>query len=52
VPVAHGERLAELWPGAELDIWTSLGHFRILIDPDIVRKVVAFSSAPRRLLVP
>lgn len=52
VPVAHGDRLAELWPGAELDTWTSLGHFRILTDPDVVRKVVAFSSAPRTLPVP
>jgi pimeloyl-ACP methyl ester carboxylesterase len=52
VPVAHGDRLAGLWPGAELDTWTSLGHFRILTDPDVVRKVVAFSAAPRTLLVP
>ena len=52
VPVAQGDRLAGLWPGAELDTWTSLGHFRILTDPDVVRKVAAFSSAPRTLPVP
>ena len=52
VPVANGDRLAELWPGAELDTWTSLGHFRILTDPDVVRKVTAFSSVPRTLPVP
>jgi pimeloyl-ACP methyl ester carboxylesterase len=52
VPVANGDRLAKLWPGAELDTWTSLGHFRILTDPDVVRKVTAFSSAPRTLPVP
>jgi pimeloyl-ACP methyl ester carboxylesterase len=52
VPVAHGDRLAALWPGAELDTWTSLGHFRILTDADVVRKVTAFSAAPRTLLVP
>jgi pimeloyl-ACP methyl ester carboxylesterase len=52
VPVAHGDRLAALWTGAELDTWTSLGHFRILTDPDVVRKVTAFSSVPRTLPVP
>jgi pimeloyl-ACP methyl ester carboxylesterase len=52
VPVAGGDRLAGLWPGAELDTWTSLGHFRILADPDVVRKVTAFSSVPRTLPVP
>jgi pimeloyl-ACP methyl ester carboxylesterase len=52
VPIAHADRLTALWPGAELDTWTSLGHFRILTDPDVVRKVTAFSSAPRTLLVP
>jgi pimeloyl-ACP methyl ester carboxylesterase len=52
VPVASGDRLAGLWPGAELDTWTSLGHFRILTDPDVVRKVTAFSSVPRTLPVP
>jgi len=52
VPVANGDRLAKLWPGAELDTWTSLGHFRILTDPDVVRKVTAFSSVPRKLPVP
>jgi pimeloyl-ACP methyl ester carboxylesterase len=52
VPVASGDRLAALWPGAELDTWTSLGHFRILTDPDVVRKVTAFSSVPRTLPVP
>ena len=52
VPVVSGDRLAALWPGAELDTWTSLGHFRILTDPDVVRKVTAFSSVPRTLPVP
>lgn len=52
VPVASGDRLASMWPGAELDTWTSLGHFRILTDPDVVRKVAVFSSAPRTLPVP
>jgi acetyl esterase/lipase len=52
VAVAQGERLAAMWPGAEFDAWTSLGHFRILTDPDVVRKVTAFSSVPRTLPVP
>jgi len=52
VPAKSVERMKEMWPGAEFDPWTSLGHFRILIDPDVVRKVVAFSSVPRTLPVP
>ncbi|GAA1952241.1 alpha/beta hydrolase [Catenulispora subtropica] len=52
VPVSSGERLQAMWPGAEFDPWTSLGHFRILIDPDVVGKIVAFSSVPRTLPVP
>lgn len=57
VPAASGDRLAALWPGAEFDPWTSLGHFRILTDPDVVRRVAAFSSmsftpVPRTLPVP
>jgi pimeloyl-ACP methyl ester carboxylesterase len=52
VPVASGEYLHGMWPGAVFDPWTSLGHFRILVDPDVVRRVVSFSSAPRTLPVP
>lgn len=52
VPVASGEQLQRMWPGAVFDPWTSLGHYRILVDPDVVGKVVAFSAAPRTLPVP
>lgn len=52
VPVVQGDRLVGMWPGAALDTWTSLGHFRILTDPDVVRKIVAFSCSPRTLPVP
>ncbi|MFD0639189.1 alpha/beta fold hydrolase [Catenulispora yoronensis] len=52
VPAASGEHLKAMWPGAVLDPWTSLGHFRILIDPDVVRTVVTFSAVPRTLPVP
>jgi pimeloyl-ACP methyl ester carboxylesterase len=52
VPVQSGEQLKALWPGAQLDTWTSLGHFRILVDPDVVGRAAAFSSAPRTLPVP
>ena len=52
IPVAFGEQLKALWPGAEFDAWTSLGHYRILVDPDVVRQAAAFSSAPRTLPVP
>ena len=43
VPLAHGERLAALWPRAELDITDGLGHRRILRDPAVIARVVALA---------
>ncbi len=39
-------KLAEIWPGAELIATETLGHTRILRDPEIVRQVVAKVCEP------
>ena len=41
VPFVHGERIAAVWPGAELVATVDLGHRRILRDRDVIAKVVA-----------
>jgi pimeloyl-ACP methyl ester carboxylesterase len=46
VPVASGELLARLWPGAELMKTRGLGHRRILKDPAVIQRVVSFVAAP------
>lgn len=40
VPFAHGDRLAQLWPNARLEVSEGLGHRRILRDPAIIASVV------------
>ena len=50
VPIDNGERLAHAWPGSVLEITEGLGHRRILRDPLVVDRAVAFigdSSAAR-----
>jgi pimeloyl-ACP methyl ester carboxylesterase len=42
VPYAHGEEIANAWPGAQLVATTGLGHRAILRDPDVVRRTVEF----------
>jgi pimeloyl-ACP methyl ester carboxylesterase len=42
VPFVHGERLAALWPEAELHAPTGLGHRRILRDPAVIADAVRF----------
>lgn len=46
VPCAHGETLAAAWPGARVHRTTGLGHRRILRDPEVVRRAVAFLTDP------
>jgi pimeloyl-ACP methyl ester carboxylesterase len=46
VPCAHGRAIAAAWPRARLEVTTGLGHRRLLADPEVIRKVVAFVSAP------
>jgi pimeloyl-ACP methyl ester carboxylesterase len=45
VPWQHGRAVAALWPGAELAITEGLGHRRILRDPEVVARAVAFVAA-------
>jgi pimeloyl-ACP methyl ester carboxylesterase len=42
VPYAHGEEIANAWPGAQLVATAGLGHRAILRDPDVVRRTVEF----------
>ena len=38
----QGERLAAAWPNAQLHATTGLGHRRVLRDPDVIARAVAF----------
>ncbi len=40
VPVIHGERLAQQWGNAKLEVTEGLGHRRILRTPEVIAKVV------------
>jgi len=46
VPIASGELLARVWPGAELVKTRGLGHRRILKDPAVIGRIVSFVAAP------
>jgi pimeloyl-ACP methyl ester carboxylesterase len=45
VPVANGEAIAAAWPGAQLVTTGGLGHTRIVHDPQVVARAVAFVTA-------
>jgi pimeloyl-ACP methyl ester carboxylesterase len=45
VPYASADRIVRAWPAATLVTTTGLGHQRLLRDPEVVRKVVAFAAA-------
>ncbi len=45
VPLRCGELLASSWPGARLDVTEGLGHTRVLKDPGVISRLVAFISA-------
>lgn len=50
VPFREGQILARVWPGANWYATKGLGHRRILHDPEVVTRVVAFTadtSTPR-----
>jgi pimeloyl-ACP methyl ester carboxylesterase len=47
VPIASGELLARVWPGAELVRTRGLGHRRILKDPAVISRIVSFVASPR-----
>lgn len=42
VPIEEAEALARAWRGAELVRTQGLGHRRILADPEVIRRAVAF----------
>jgi pimeloyl-ACP methyl ester carboxylesterase len=42
VPYASGQRIASVWPGAELLTTEGLGHNRILSNPDVINSAVRF----------
>jgi pimeloyl-ACP methyl ester carboxylesterase len=51
IPWRHGAAVAAAWPGAVLHTTEGLGHRRILKDPDVVQRTVAFlkeGSEPAR----
>jgi pimeloyl-ACP methyl ester carboxylesterase len=41
----HGRAIASAWPGAQLVTTDGLGHRRILRDPDVLARAVAFVTA-------
>jgi len=42
VPFDQGLMIHEAWPNAELAAVDGLGHYRILKDPDVIERVIAF----------
>jgi pimeloyl-ACP methyl ester carboxylesterase len=46
VPLRCGELLAASWPGARLAVTEGLGHTRVLRDPNVTARVVAFLNDP------
>jgi pimeloyl-ACP methyl ester carboxylesterase len=44
VPFASAERIVRLWPRATLVATTGLGHRRVLRDPSVIDRVVAFAA--------
>ncbi len=42
VPWEHGAAIARSWPGAALHTTAGLGHRRILKDPEVIERAVAF----------
>lgn len=47
VPVAASQALHAAWPGSQLDTVTGLGHRRLLGDPGVIARSVAFLAAGR-----
>ena len=45
VPYASADRIVRAWPSATLVATSGLGHRRLLRDPDVIRRVVAFAAS-------
>jgi pimeloyl-ACP methyl ester carboxylesterase len=52
VPVGDGARIAAAWPGARLLETSGLGHQRLLRDPEVVARAVAFVADGARPACP
>ena len=48
MPWEDGNALARAWPNAELVSTSGLGHRRILDDPEVVKRAVAFVAQGER----
>ena len=48
IPWTDGAAIARAWPGAELVTTTGLGHKRIVHEPTVVDRAIAFLTAGRR----
>lgn len=46
VPVAEAEAIKRNWPAAQVHLTAGLGHRRVLSDPEVVARIVAFLSSP------
>lgn len=42
VPYAHGQEIAQAWPGAEFLATTGLGHRSVVHNPEVIRRTVTF----------
>ncbi len=49
IPWTDGASIARAWPGAKLLTTSGLGHTRIVHDPDVVARSVAFLTAGRNV---
>jgi pimeloyl-ACP methyl ester carboxylesterase len=47
VPFDHGEGIARSWPGGRIERATGMAHSRMLRDPGVIRRAVAFVGSPR-----
>ena len=47
VPYAHGQEIANAWPGAEFLATSGLGHRAIIRDPEVIRRTVTFLTNGR-----
>ena len=46
IPVAEGNKLAELWSQVQVVTTRGLGHRKILRDPQVIDRTVAFLAGP------
>ncbi len=49
IPWSGGAEIARTWPGAELVTTAGLGHTRIVHDPEVVARAVAFVTAEQKV---